>query len=437
MSRSAATLLTLLTLASNTVCTSAAWKQRADDDTDRLPPDVQAAFDAARGQAQQPSPFKPPPRPALRLGPFTMTTLQRWSNTGNGALLLLSAPIQWRLAGGFGAVALRGLALSSWVSVCGLLLLLREIRLPWMRRFLRRHARFATTAHGKSLIHLFAATLALSSGTIAGSLLGSATLANVAFGRYVRRRARAHQRGRAPRMPPMVEAPVADWSFGGDDYHAPPPSMARPSAAPLESTSGEGEDASWKDDDSAEALRAAAERAAAEWGTLEAKAAAAERVAAERVAAEARIAAAEVAATKEAEERVAAESAAAAAVLQQEEERLAAEAKAMEEEERALAARESEAASEVIAAAKREAEERAAARDKALEEERAAARKAAAAMKRQAEERAAARAKRAEDEKAAATAMAARHAEQSRTAETRTVAVDADGGSADSGLRGL
>ena len=43
-----------------------------------------------------------------------------------------------------------------------------------MRNWLRRHVRFATTTNGRSMIHLFAATLALSSGNAAGAALGDA-----------------------------------------------------------------------------------------------------------------------------------------------------------------------------------------------------------------------------------------------------------------------
>ena len=106
-------------------------------------------------------------------------------------------------------MALRGLALSSWLSGCGLLLLLREIKVPFVRQFLRRHARFATTASGRSTMHLFAATLALSSGSTASALIGLATLANFAFGRHVRKEMKEYYRATAPPpiIPPMVAPP--------------------------------------------------------------------------------------------------------------------------------------------------------------------------------------------------------------------------------------
>ena len=122
----------------------------------------------------------------------------------------MSTPIHWRWAGGLTAAALRGVALNGWLSVCGLLLVLRELPFPFMQQFLRRHARFATTTSGRSTMHVFAATLAFSSGSAVGALVGIATLANILFGRHVNSRMRAMRRARMPSFPPMMEAPPAE-----------------------------------------------------------------------------------------------------------------------------------------------------------------------------------------------------------------------------------
>ena len=120
-----------------------------------------------------------------RVGPVPITQLQRWANVGNGALLLMSAPLQWRATDGLlNAAALRSLVLSGWLSLCGVLLVMREMPLAFMRRWLRRHVRFATTTSGRSTVHLFAATLALSSGTGVGVAVGpQCTLLGASGGR--------------------------------------------------------------------------------------------------------------------------------------------------------------------------------------------------------------------------------------------------------------
>jgi hypothetical protein len=165
---------------------ASAWKQRVDLDIDPPPAQhVDLDIDPPTSTSTRPAAAPPPPtrraplrarpqapRRSLRVEPVPLARVQQWTNVGNGALLLLSAPIQWRFAGGLTLAALQGLALSSWLSVCGVLLVLRELRAPFMRRFLRRHVRFATTSSGRATIHLFAATLALSSGSPAGIVVG-------------------------------------------------------------------------------------------------------------------------------------------------------------------------------------------------------------------------------------------------------------------------
>ena len=80
--------------------------------------------------------------------------------------------------------------LSGWLSAAGMLLVLRELPFYFVRSWLRRHVRFATTMSGRTTLHLFAATLSLVAGTLPGAVIGVATLANAAFGRHVRREMR-------------------------------------------------------------------------------------------------------------------------------------------------------------------------------------------------------------------------------------------------------
>ena len=62
----------------------------------------------------------------LVVGPSRTSTLHRWTSTGNGALLLASLPLPWRAAGS-NIQSLRALAISTWLSACGALLLMREL----------------------------------------------------------------------------------------------------------------------------------------------------------------------------------------------------------------------------------------------------------------------------------------------------------------------
>ena len=107
--------------------------------------------------------------------------LLRMSNAGNGALLLMSAPIQWVSAGVGSLAALRALIVSAWLSAAGGLLLAREIRVPSVRLWLRQHVRFAATPSGRHTLHLFAATLSLVSGSYVGVAIGAVTLLNMYF----------------------------------------------------------------------------------------------------------------------------------------------------------------------------------------------------------------------------------------------------------------
>ena len=313
----------------------------------RPPPPWKRALPWTGRPARRRPPSSPQPsRMVPHFGPFPITRLQRLTNAGNGFLLMLSAPITWKFAGGVSAAALRGLALSSWLSVCGILLLLRELSFPFMRRWLRRHVRFSTTRNGRSSIHLFAATLALSTGSTVGSVLGVVTLANFAFGRFVRSRMRAaraaQQQQEQPRtLPPMVSAPPPPVPVPPQPpVEAPLPTSAE--GAPESSAGGAGTPASGP---GVETSSAAADEVNA--ATVKARRAAAAQKASDRARAEEpratrKAAAARVAAEKVAAERAAAEKAA-------EERAAAAAAKRMEEEK---------AASESAAAARREADER-------------------------------------------------------------------------------
>lgn len=172
----------------------------------------------------------PAPPPVMfaspRVGPVALSTLHRWTSTGNGALLLASLPLQWRAAG-LNIQSLRALAISTWLSACGALLLMRELQLPMVRSWMRRHVRFATTPGGKRVMQLFGATLALTSGTASGFFIGVATVANHLFGRSVRQKIRAAKRAAPKVFPRLVAAPPEEGS-DRDGYASPPPSTPPP-----------------------------------------------------------------------------------------------------------------------------------------------------------------------------------------------------------------
>ena len=115
--------------------------------------------------------------------------------------------IEWLLPVMGGFMALRGLALSSWLSGCGLLLLLREIKQPY-GPIPSAACALCDDRERPLTMHLFAATLALSSGSTASALIGLATLAN-AFGRHVRKEMKEYYRATDARriIPPMVAPP--------------------------------------------------------------------------------------------------------------------------------------------------------------------------------------------------------------------------------------
>ena len=155
--------------------------------------------------------------PSPRLGSISLVQLRYWANLGNAVLLAASAPLQWRAAGVTTLLAARSLLLSGWLSACGLLLMLREVNLPPMRRWMRRHVRFATSSRGRTAIHLFAATLAITSGGGVGVVVGVTTLSNAAFGRYVRRTLRSAKVQREfYASPPLVGGPVNSASSAND-----------------------------------------------------------------------------------------------------------------------------------------------------------------------------------------------------------------------------
>ena len=127
-----------------------------------------------------------------------------------------SAPIQYGVSGLCNLDALRTLALSSWLSAAGALLLLRELRVPFVRAWMRRHVRFVTTHGGRTTIQFLAATLGLVAGSYSGTLVGVTTLLNYAFGRHVRKEVRVTNRLRAmSRCPPTLAAPPSEADGGG------------------------------------------------------------------------------------------------------------------------------------------------------------------------------------------------------------------------------
>lgn len=180
-------------------------------DSRRLHPDDETA-PAAPPPPHRPASKSPPPPPIVfpspKLGPVALSTLHRWTSTGNGALLLVSLPMQWHATGAASLHALRALAISGWLSTCGVLLLLRELQVPAVRSWMRRHVRFATTPGGKRLLQIFGATLALTSGSPLTSLVGLATLSNFLFGRHVRKKVRSARKAAVRVFPRMVAAPA-------------------------------------------------------------------------------------------------------------------------------------------------------------------------------------------------------------------------------------
>jgi hypothetical protein len=145
-------------------------------------------------------------------------------------------PLQWQAARLTSMAALRSLALSGWLSGCGALLVLREMRVPALQRWLRRHFRFVTSSSGRQTLHLFAATLAFTSGGVVGFALGTMTLANYLFGRRVRRKVAAAKReATAAQLPPLRVAAPAEA-----------PASVLPPSAPLadvrQGAAGDGQD---------------------------------------------------------------------------------------------------------------------------------------------------------------------------------------------------
>ena len=142
------------------------------------------------------------------LSPGQLRRLRRAADAGNGALLLLSAPMQFRIVGLGGLAAIRGLVMSFWLSLLGTLLLVDQVRLPFLRRWLRRHFRFVTTSSGRVTLQLFAATIALTSGSWSCAIAGLVTIANTGFGFHLRD-ALARMQPPAPQMPPKIAAPTS------------------------------------------------------------------------------------------------------------------------------------------------------------------------------------------------------------------------------------
>lgn len=68
------------------------------------------------------------------------------------------------------------------------------------------------------MMHLFAATVALSSGSIGCAAVGVLTLANAYFGRVVRRRLRANASARSTTVQQKIGAPQEAGTT--DDKHA-------------------------------------------------------------------------------------------------------------------------------------------------------------------------------------------------------------------------
>ena len=119
-----------------------------------------------------------------------LVKLRRWramANTASSAILLFSAPLQFRDLGTGGVAAVRKLVVSSWMSILGALLLLEQFRIPLIQRWFRRHFRFLTTSSGRTMLHLFASTIALSSGSLRCNMIGLATLINACLGWIFRR----------------------------------------------------------------------------------------------------------------------------------------------------------------------------------------------------------------------------------------------------------
>ena len=151
-----------------------------------------------------------------KIAPAKLRLLRRLTNTGNGALLALSAPLQFRAVGIASFAALRGFMLSSWLSAMGTVILLDATRIwpQWMRR----HFRFATTATGRMTLKLLATTIALSSGSVGLSILGTVTLANTIFGWYVHRELALARRPPPPVLHPTIAAPASPPTSSDDEH---------------------------------------------------------------------------------------------------------------------------------------------------------------------------------------------------------------------------
>ena len=179
------------------------------------------AFASAELQDDAP-PSAPPSRPPWkRAGAASATArprprpaIQRWArsaNVANGALLLLSgAPVALR-AGLLHAHPVN-LLLGGWVSAFGVLVLMAELRLAPVQRWLRRNFGFLFSGGGRNGLLLCAASMSLAAGPI-GALPALATVANIWIGNHARslerlRRVRMRAAAAAAAQPQRLSAPV-------------------------------------------------------------------------------------------------------------------------------------------------------------------------------------------------------------------------------------
>ena len=144
------------------------------------------------------------------MSPMALRRMRMLTNAGNGAMLLISAPLQFRIAGLGGLAALRGLLLSGWLSAIGAVLLVGQLRISPVRHWLRRHFRFATTASGRTTLQVFAATIAFSSGSTGCAIVGLLTCANAYFGWHFREVLRMPTKPRPPAQP-KIAAPSSPY----------------------------------------------------------------------------------------------------------------------------------------------------------------------------------------------------------------------------------
>lgn len=201
----------------------------ASDENQERPPLLQQPLHRLRPTQLSPKPFNQKPRPPAPTQSAESSELiehcphseSKWTrsrttsrsssgkrlwrrmvNIANGGLLLTAAPLALR-GSLWGFALFRDALLCVWLSAFGGILILSEIQLPWVKRWLRKHLRIMTSCSGRTVLLLCAASVALASGPFA-ALPAALTAANALLG--PNRRCDATPRKKRQRKRPVHQA---------------------------------------------------------------------------------------------------------------------------------------------------------------------------------------------------------------------------------------